>query len=93
MTHQVEDGFKVVESDCLNIDNGLEKSDRVKNVQVVNRGDVDDTDWEKEYESEELDSDDPDVSGDEKAHVYGVFKVSQLTKDYEFKVGMNFKSL
>jgi len=38
-------------------------------VQVDNIGDVDDTDWGKEYESEQLDSDDPDLSGDEKTLV------------------------
>jgi hypothetical protein len=39
-----------------------------------------------------VDSDDPDLSGDERAPVYDVFMPSQLTKDYVFTVGMDFKS-
>ena len=69
-----EDGFEEAENDSLNEDSGAKKSDKRKNVQVNNIGDVDDIDWGKEYESEELDSDDLDLSGDEKAPVYDVFK-------------------
>jgi len=46
-----------------------------------------------EYASGEINSDDPNVSDGEKAPVYNVFKMSQLTKNYVFKVGMDFKSL
>ena len=81
-----KDGFEEVDDDNLNEDGRA-------NVQVDNVADVDDTDWGKEYESEELDSDDPDLSGDERAPANDVFKPSQLTKDYVFIVGMDFRSL
>jgi hypothetical protein len=77
----------------LNEDSGARMGDIGASVQVDNIADVDDTDWGKEYESEELDSDDPDLSGDERAPACDVFRPNQLTKDYVFTVGMDFKSL
>lgn len=77
----------------MNEDSGANKATEETNVQLDNKADVDQIDWGKEYESEELDSDDPDLSGDERAPAYDVFNPSQLTKDYVFTVGMDFKSL
>lgn len=87
-----DDGFEEVDEGNLNEDTGAKMADIGRNVEMDNIA-VDDTDWGKEYESEELDSDDPDLSGDERAPAYDVFNPSQLTKDYVFTVGMDFKSL
>jgi len=43
--------------------------------------------------SEELLSDDPDDSDSEGLPRYHEFKMGELTKDYKFKVGMDFKSI
>jgi hypothetical protein len=40
-----------------------------------------------------LNSDDPDVYDDERTPIYDAFKMNQLTNNYVFKVGMDFKSL
>ena len=90
-----EDGFEEVDNVNRNEDkdSDVKMGDVGTSEQVNNIADVHDTDWGKEYESEELDSDDPDLSGDERAPACGVFQPSQLTKDYVFTVGMDFRSL
>jgi len=88
-----EDGFEEVDNVNMNEDSDVKMADVKTSVQVDNIVDVHDTDWGKEYESEELDSADPDLSGDERAPAYDVFQPSQLTKDYVFTVGMDFRSL
>lgn len=50
-------------------------------------------DKEDEYVSDELDSSDPDASGDEKNPKYEKFRQDQLSKAYQFKLGMEFNSL
>ena len=45
-------------------------------MKVVTRDEVVDPDWEKEYENEESNFDDPDVSDDKRTLVYDVFKMS-----------------
>ena len=45
------------------------------------------------YVSEDLDSSDPDASGDEKEPRYDKFNMDELSKIYKFKVGLEFKSL
>jgi len=88
-----EDGFEEMNNVNLNEDSDVKMADIGTSVQVDNIADVDDTDWGKEYESEDLDSDDPDLSGDERAPAYDVFQPNQLTKDYVFTIGMDFRSL
>jgi hypothetical protein len=53
----------------------------------------DDIVMEQKYDSEELNSSDPDVSDGEKAPKYDKFRMEELHKDYEFKVGLEFASL
>lgn len=50
-------------------------------------------DKEDEYVSDELDSSDPDASGDEKNPKYEKFRKDQLSKAYQFKLGMEFNPL
>jgi dimeric dUTPase (all-alpha-NTP-PPase superfamily) len=88
-----EDGFEEVDNVNMNEDTDVKMADVGTSEQVDNVADVYDADWGKEYESEELDSDDPDLSGDERGPAYNVFQPSQLTKDYVFTVGMDFRSL
>jgi len=88
-----EDGFEEVDNVVVNEDSDVKMADVGTSVQVDNIADVHDTVWGKEYESEELDSDDPDLSGDERTPAYDVFQPSQLTKDCVFTVGMDFRSL
>ncbi|KAK2401055.1 hypothetical protein QL285_050686 [Trifolium repens] len=53
----------------------------------------DDIVMEQRYDSEELNSSDPDVSDGEKAPKYDKFRMEELHKDYEFKEGLEFASL
>ncbi|XP_058761902.1 uncharacterized protein LOC131657970 [Vicia villosa] len=46
-----------------------------------------------DYCSEELDSSDPDESGDEKNPKYEKFRSELMNKDFKFKLGMEFNSL
>lgn len=48
---------------------------------------------EDEYYSDELDSSDPDESGDEEGPKFERFRKEKLNKDYKFKWGMEFNSL
>lgn len=53
--------------------------------------DVDDLEWEREYKSDDIYSNDPDESDSKKGPKTNVFKMSQLKKTFKFKVGMKFK--
>jgi hypothetical protein len=64
-----------------------------KKAKVVAHEEHTDHEWEKDYESEELVSDDPDDSDSEGVPRYPQFKMGELTKDYKFKLGMDFKSI
>ncbi|KAK2456219.1 hypothetical protein QL285_003603 [Trifolium repens] len=52
-----------------------------------------DPEWEKEYMSEELNSDDPDDSDKEGGSKALTFNMDHLNKDTDFNYGMDFKSL
>jgi hypothetical protein len=52
-----------------------------------------DEDDGEEYASEELDSSDPDASDSEKGIKYEKFRKEQLSKHFQFKLGMEFKSI
>lgn len=51
----------------MNVDSGALKFDKGKKLKIVTRDDMADPDWEKEYESEELNFDDHDMFDDERA--------------------------
>jgi hypothetical protein len=52
-----------------------------------------DPEWEKDYMSEELNSDDPDDSDKEGGSKALTFNMDHLNKDTDFNFGMDFKSL
>ncbi|XP_039683818.1 uncharacterized protein [Medicago truncatula] len=64
-----------------------------KKAKVVEQEQHADPEWEKDYLSEELLSDDLDDFDYEGLPRYPEFKMGELTKDYKFKVGMDFKSI
>ncbi|XP_024636474.1 uncharacterized protein [Medicago truncatula] len=71
-----------------------EKGSKTKEKSKVEKEEDDyDPEWEREYESDELYSDDPDESDFERGPRAYVFKMSQLTPAFKFKVGMDFKSI
>jgi len=93
------DGLDGVVDNSYKSTNDNPSNDKPKTMKVMKKakGVVEEEpaypEWEKDYESEELVSDDPDDSDAEGLPRYPEFKMSELTKDYKFKVGMDFKSI
>ncbi|KAK2366668.1 hypothetical protein QL285_080025 [Trifolium repens] len=71
------------------------KRNTPKKVNVIETGVdvVDDVEMEKTYESDELNSSDPDAEDGNKGTRYEKFRMEDLHKDYDFKIGLEFASL
>ncbi|KAK2393324.1 squalene monooxygenase SE1 [Trifolium repens] len=103
----LEDGFEVPYAEPKNGTNRViveGKSYRVKHkanknpiptrkTQTSKKSSVCDPEWEKDYMSEELNSDDPDDSDKEGGSNAVTFNMDHLNKDTYLDYGMDFKSL
>jgi hypothetical protein len=71
------------------------KRNTPKKGNVIETGEdvVDDVEMEKTYQSDELNSSDPDAEDGNKGTRYEKFRVEDLHKDYVFKIGLEFASL